>query len=1806
MQKLFFISCFVLVAFAGFSQTPTFTFECFCGTLTAADTTCDICNTSTQSRYFKGLLIRKNGVAFRWIEEPYTVIQNFNALTFRELIPNAEQIRIELSGTQWTTIEGFRDSVQCPCSGGGSVTLIPGPGISIYGDTIAVIPQQIDTFDIVGVDTLRISIDRDSVPFHFVILPPGVDTSGYNYSFEIVGDSLCVTDGSGTFCVDVSQFLDNTDTSGYNLAFAISGDTLRITDADGFLFVDLSGYLDNTDTSGFNTSLYISGDTLYIQDDNSTKAVSLAPYINTDTDNQNLSYAPASGIMSISGGTGDTIPVMAGATAGTDGERGLVGKPSAGDEAKFWRADGTWSNPSTGGDNWGTQVVQVTARILGNGTGGSPLDIAQQGATSGQVLKWNGTTWAPANDNDTAADGSETVVTAGTGIGVSGSGTSGSPYVVTNTGDLSSSNELQNLTYAPSTGIMSISSGTGDTVNVMVGATSGTNGERGLVGKPSAGDEAKFWRADGTWSNPSTGGDNWGTQVVQVTARILGNGTGGSPLDIAQQGATSGQVLKWNGSTWAPANDTDTDTDAQTLAIDSIEIATGQRFSLAISNGDTVYFENTDAQQIDTFAYLSGVLSLSVQRDGQPAKTVSIPVADGSETVVTAGTGIGVAGSGTTGSPYVVSNTGDLSASNEGILGVGAGASNTATLTSNTTGQTPVTVAGLTGISISETTSANGGTINITNTSPDQVVVIEGGPGIIVAESYPNFTITAIDTSFLNEIQTIAIDSSVLSYGQRFELSISGADAVYFEDEDRQQIDTFRVNAGNVELSAQRDAQQVKTIPVTDIAPVQGITAGSGISVSAGPNVTITNNGDLSNTNEIQQIDTFTIVGNTLRASLSLDLTPFRSVDLSPYLDNTDDQKADTFEIVSNVLRLSLESDAEPFRSVNLAPYLDNTDAQSLTYAASTGIMSISGGTGDTVNVMVGASAGTNGERGLVPKPVAGEEGAFLRGDGTWANPSVGGDNWGSQVVQVQPRLTGDGTGSSPLDIAQQGATSGQTLKWNGTTWVPDNDNDTDLQQIDTFRVNAGNVELSIQRDTQPAKTIPITSIAPVQAIAAGTGISVSGTSTVTVTNTGDLSNTNEIQQIDTFALVGNTLRASLSSDGVPFKSVDLTPYVNEATNLTYTGTSSPVTLNSSTGTDVTHTAGTGISISATSGNMTINNTAPDQTVSIANGGGVAVSGTYPSFTLTASDQSPTNEIQRMDTFEIVSNVLRASLLNDGVPFSSVNLAPYLDNTDDQKVDTFTLVGNVIRLSIESDGEPFKSVDLTPILSGGLNGIYGDGTAGTGSDTLPPGGSIVTIPGAWQPLTFRMNVPAASVRTAISVEIDSCSDDKVSKYLVGKSPIDSLEIYNFDCGAVIKETGGIMQIVTDRELYLTADSVSATAPTRTIAPYLLGQDASGFLRKIPGATSGQIMKWNGTNWALAADDAGIGTLDGAENGLNVVANKVRLGGTLLTATTIAQAGFDLRSNGGKWSHSTNTVSAFTPIQGFGVMGSEGNPTTNSTPTLDGIAEFRAHLSNVEQPNSLTIGAYTTDGQGMWVQARSRSVPNFSYPLQLNPRGGPVSIGRGTTIPTARFTVTATGATGSTASGMVGLFENTAGSGNVSVGFGTGSDVIGGQLMWNATADAMRITNRNATNGTSSVRIAVGGETSDVATFEKSAATSLVQFGVGTTTPHSTIQSAGSIATAYLETVGAPTFDETKRTVVYTANTNITWTLPTAAACACQGREYILHHSGTAGTVSLSQSVSKGNGSTFNSLAAGEWSYIIYGSSSIRGYKLTSL
>jgi hypothetical protein len=123
------------------------------------------------------------------------------------------------------------------------------------------------------------------------------------------------------------------------------------------------------------------------------------------------------------------------------------------------------------------------------------LDVSATNASTGQVLQWNGTEWSAASINNQLTTNST----------LNGNGTSANPLGL-----------------------------------AQQGATSG---------------QVLQW--NGTQWTPASvlnggTGDNWGTQVVQRNVTIDGNGTSAAPLRIAQQGATTGEALLWNGSTWSP------------------------------------------------------------------------------------------------------------------------------------------------------------------------------------------------------------------------------------------------------------------------------------------------------------------------------------------------------------------------------------------------------------------------------------------------------------------------------------------------------------------------------------------------------------------------------------------------------------------------------------------------------------------------------------------------------------------------------------------------------------------------------------------------------------------------------------------------------------------------------------------------------------------------------------------------------------------------------------------------------------------------------------------------------------------------------------------------------------------------------------------------------------------------------------------------------------------------------------------------------------------------------------------------------
>ncbi len=170
------------------------------------------------------------------------------------------------------------------------------------------------------------------------------------------------------------------------------------------------------------------------------------------------------------------------------------------------------------GDNWGSQVIKTSGALTGQGTSASPLGVVNSMITPswGMILNMP-IGFADGVDNVDDADNSVT-------------------------------NEIQVLSKTGNT--VTLSKGGGSFVDAVDDADNDATNE--IQALSISGNNLSLSRGGGTVTIP---GDNWGTQSTVTNASLSGNGTVSSPLKIAQQSASSGQVLKWNGTDWKPAED---------------------------------------------------------------------------------------------------------------------------------------------------------------------------------------------------------------------------------------------------------------------------------------------------------------------------------------------------------------------------------------------------------------------------------------------------------------------------------------------------------------------------------------------------------------------------------------------------------------------------------------------------------------------------------------------------------------------------------------------------------------------------------------------------------------------------------------------------------------------------------------------------------------------------------------------------------------------------------------------------------------------------------------------------------------------------------------------------------------------------------------------------------------------------------------------------------------------------------------------------------------------------------------------------
>lgn len=147
-------------------------------------------------------------------------------------------------------------------------------------------------------------------------------------------------------------------------------------------------------------------------------------------------------------------------------------------------------------------------------------------------------------------------------------------------------------------------------------------------------------------------------------------------------------------------------------------------------------------------------------------------------------------------------------------------------------------------------------------------------------------------------------------------------------------------------------------------------------------------------------------------------------------------------------------------------------------------------------------------------------------------------------------------------------------------------------------------------------------------------------------------------QTVDTFDISSNVLRLSLQGDNQAFKSVSLSGYLDNTDAQTLSWVSGSGNLTISGGNTVNLDGRyllTEVDGSTTNEIQTLSATAGKGTLNLSLGGG----------SVTLNDSSATNELQTIDSFNITTNQLRISLSQDA-PTYTVNLNPYLDNTDNQ------------------------------------------------------------------------------------------------------------------------------------------------------------------------------------------------------------------------------------------------------------------------------------------------------------------------------------------------------------------------------------------------------------------------------------------------------------------------------------------------------------------------------------------------------------
>jgi hypothetical protein len=309
---------------------------------------------------------------------------------------------------------------------------------------------------------------------------------------------------------------------------------------------------------------------------------------------------------------------------------------------------------------------------------------------------------------------------------------------------------------------------------------------------------------------------------------------------------------------------------------------------------------------------------------------------------------------------------------------------------------------------------------------------------------------------------------------------------------------------------------------------------------------------------------------------------------------------------------------------------VDNTDA----------VTSVNGQTGTVVLTTTNINEGTNlyyTDARARASVSAGTGISYNSTTGVITNssPSLGGDVVGpssatDNAVARYDSTTGKLLQNSVVTVGDTGAVSGVTTlaaSTSVTTPIVQATNSAGL----ALRNSAGTSQISVGAGGGDNVTIAVSTNlnganAQIDISPTGTGhvhIKPSGTGAVEIApiNAGTMNNM-VIGGTTPLAITGTTITAT-SFVGSGASLTNVVNSLTASTGISVSGSTGAVTVtNTAPDQTVVLTGGTGISTSGTYPSFTVTNTAPDQTVAISSGTGISVSGTYPSFTVTNTSPS--------------------------------------------------------------------------------------------------------------------------------------------------------------------------------------------------------------------------------------------------------------------------------------------------------------------------------------------------------------------------------------------------------------------------------------------------------------------------------------------------------------------------------------------------------------------------------------------------------